>query len=72
MEKDRDGNPIRYYKVTYTRNMAGGKRLRATVTTSEYQLSTMLYDFHSRYAYIIESAVYLPDYEPVITDFSAA
>jgi hypothetical protein len=64
MRHDSKGNPIRYYEVTYTRNLAGGGTITPTVITSEFQLKSMLCSFDGRYNYIVHNAEYLPDYEP--------
>ena len=60
---DKDNNPIRYYEVVYTRFLATNKRILLNGILTEWQLQQMLYDFTSRYLYIVESAKYLPDYE---------
>lgn len=62
--KDASGNEIRYYRVIYTRLLAGGPgRIKINMVMSEWQLQSTLYDFKSRYKYIVEEAKYLPDYK---------
>lgn len=61
--QDINGNPIRFYRVVYERNLAGQKeRLRYNVIMSEWQLQQTLYDFESKYLYLVISADYLPNY----------
>jgi len=61
---DASGNEIRYYRVIYTRLLAGGPgRIKINMVMCEWQLQSMLYDFKSRYKYIVEETKYLPNHE---------
>lgn len=61
---DKNNNPVRFYKVIYTRNLHGqSRRIQCTVVgMSEWQLQQMLYDFESPYQFIVLSAEYLPNF----------